>query len=288
MLESLKIATFSRLFISIYFLMLIANYLTNGFVSGLIALNSSQIINHYEIWRLFTYIFAPGNIEATILVSFVFWFIGPKLEEGFNKSKFFLMVFLSIVFQGTIFTFLYLRNPGYFTGVESIALLMLSLYVFLELTSDKYKLSYRSFISIPTAILVLIAWFSSVLIHSSIASDSGLTASIISGAFGVILGTVIFMQIKFAQYVFGKKNSMPRHYPIPKPEELIETLSERRRAHQKKMAYFDEEMHNDDVSNEDYYTEERLNIILDKISDYGRESLTHEEELFLHEYSDKL
>ena len=277
----------TRMLITIYFVILILNFVFQGLLYQFFALNPQRVIQNFELWRLITFVFAPGNIESTLLLSFVFWFVGPNLESGFNRNKFLILLLITSLLQGTLFTLLFIRNNSLVTGGEGMALILLSLYVFLEVTSNTRRISFKRLISLPTSVFVTVAWFSAVILHHSFTANEDLAISIISGAFGVMTGSIIFMHIKLIDFLTAHKKSTGATYSIPKPEELIETFSARKEYQQKHVFSAEEEYSSDEESN-DYFSEVRLNRILDKISEYGREALTADEELYLKEYSENL
>ena len=287
MIKVFKIAPLTRILITIYFVILILNFVFHGLLYQLFALNPQSVIHNFEIWRLITFVFAPGNIESTLLLSFVFWFIGPNLESGFSRGKFLILLTITSLIQGSLFTLLFIRDNNFISGGEGIALILLSLYVFLEVTSNTRRISFKRLISLPTSVFVTVAWFSAVILHHSFTANEDLAISIISGAFGVMTGSIIFMHIKLIDFLTARKKSTSATYSVPKPEELIESLSTRKEYQQKHLFRAEEEYSSDEESNE-YFSEERLNRILDKISEYGREALTADEELYLKEYSENL
>jgi membrane associated rhomboid family serine protease len=286
MIKSEKIL-FSRILVFIYLIIGLASYLSNGVAYNLLSLNPVIAVSNSELWRLFSFSFVPGNIEGTLLFSFVFWFIAPILEERFRTRKFALLLVLIASLQGAIFTLLFWGKPLNIAGGEGVALFVLTLYMFLEVSDDGNAMNFyaRKIRSLPFVVLTTVVWFSSVLIHNSFVSNSGFTVSIIAGAFGIILGAIMFMQIKAADYLLGRRKSISSPVVnIPNPEELITSLhTSRKRALQN---HFDEEdEYEEEFSAADYFSEDRLNAILDKINEQGKDSLTSDEKLYLEEYS---
>ncbi len=277
---------FSRFLVFIYLMLGLASYLSNGVAYNLLSLNPALTVADSELWRLFTFSFVPGTIEGTLLFSFVFWFIAPILEERFRTKKFALMLVLVILLQGAIFSLLFWGKGVVIAGGDGLAFFILTLYMFLEVSDGENLIHFhsRKIHSLPFIVLTTVVWFSSVLIHNSFVSSFIYTASIIAGSFGIILGAIIFMQIKAADYVFGRKTSISSPVSIPSPEELITSLHTRRkRAVQNQ--YEEDDEYAAGYAYSDYFSEDRLNAILDKINEQGKDSLTSDEKLYLEEYS---
>jgi len=285
MIKSNKIF-FSRILVLIYLMLGLASYLSNSVSYYLLSLNPFITVSNPELWRLVSFSLVPGTIEGTLLFSFVFWFIAPILEEHFKIKKFVFLLFLITSLQGAIFSLLFWGKNIFIAGGEGISLFVLTLYMFLEVSDSKYSMSFNAWEihSLPFIVLTTVVWFSSVLIHNSFVSGAGFTVAIIAGAFGIILGAIMFMQIKVADYLLGRKRNVGNPVNIPSSEELITSLHiGRKRAVQN---HFDaEENYEEEFSAADYFSEERLNAILDKINEQGKESLTSDEKLYLEEYS---
>ena len=62
MIKVFKIAPLTRILITIYFVILILNFVFHGLLYQMFALNPQNVIHNFEIWRLITFVFAPGNI----------------------------------------------------------------------------------------------------------------------------------------------------------------------------------------------------------------------------------
>ncbi len=282
MLKSEKILI-SKIFVCIYLIMGVISYLTNGASYNLLVLNSHSMLADGELWRLFTFTLLPDTIEGTILTSLVLWFVAPALELKFKTKKFALLAFFVIALQGAIFTLLFWNKNVNVAGAEGLSFFILTLYMFLEV-SDKNVFSFKNKRTLNLVVFIPVVWFASVIVHNSFTNNPSLTNSIISSAYGIIFGGIIFVQMKAAKHLLNPERQTTNPVNVPSPEELIGSLRM-----QKEGAFetqFDDEYENDiPVEIEEYFSEERLNQILDKINEYGKDSLTPDEKLYLKEYS---
>ena len=261
------------------------SYFTNGTAFHYLALNPVSLILNQELWRLLTFSLVPSTIEGTLLFALVFWFIAPIVEDKFKTKKFIPLLLLVASLQGAVFTLLFWQKNINLAGGEGIAFFILTLYMLLEVSSEKIHFSLNKIHSLPFVVLLTVVWFSSVLIHHSFTENAYFNYAIIGGAYGIIFGTIIFMQIKTAEYLFGRKRQTKKPVNIPSPEELISSLSARKKT--MPQSQFEDDFQEEETmfDDEEYFSEDRLNSILDKINEHGTESLTTDEKLYLEEYS---
>jgi membrane associated rhomboid family serine protease len=264
----------------------VISYLSNGESYNLFVLNPSSMILHGELWRLFTFSFLPNSIEGIILVAIVFWLIAPELETKFQTKKFVLLTFLVIALQGAIFTLLFWNKNVTVAGAEGIAFFILTLFMFLEVT-NKNNWPIRINRSLHFVVFIPVVWFASVILHNTFSDNIALSNSIISAAYGIIFGGIMFVQMKAVKHIINPRRQTTNPVNVPTPEELIGSLSMQKESSYE--THFEEDYENDFPQDiEEYFSEERLNQILDKINEYGKDSLTPDEKLYLKEYSQYL
>ncbi|TAL69212.1 MAG: hypothetical protein EPN82_07890 [Bacteroidetes bacterium] len=263
-------------------LVYISDFFTNGFISNYLSLQPALILEKFELWRLITFPFARGTVEGTMLFLTVFYLYGPKLEEILNHTLFSLILVLFIVLQGTILTLIYRQSSSVLSGMEGLSFFIMLLFTFFKKGKRLYVWLFKP---IKTAILttiIFMLWGTSILLHSLLIIDGHLL--LIKGALSAIIGftaaSISFMQIRTTRNLI-KERLEQKGLVIPKPEELTPALIE-----QNELRKFSQSLKEEPTYYGDFkYTEDRLNEILDKIIDLGKESLTHEEKLFLEGYS---
>jgi len=278
---------YSRLLVIAFLLIGIANFLSDWTIYNLLSLNPALILSHLEFWRMLSFAFVPGSIEGTLLFVYAFWFVGPKLEERFHVNKLGLMITLVSFIMGSIFSIIFLNQNIYLTGNEGLSLFVVTLFVMTELSADKSKFNLSNPISMPMILLVTVIWFASTVINNSFNHAANGMTTVISASIGILLSTLVFMQIKFALYVFGQKRTISPAIKISQPEELIRSSSTKREATAHN-TYEDEIEEYVEEPDSEYYSEEKLNRILDKMNEFGRDSLNSSEKLYLKEYSNYL
>ncbi len=248
------------------------------------ALNPKLLVYNLEIWRLFTYPFVSLSIAEAILFSFAFWFIGPKVESTFRENFFPIFLVAYIPFQGLIVTGLFARENFYLAGTEGLSFFILTLYflIYLRIVNQYEPISQRSVIQ--TAI-VIIFWIMAATVDSFIYQRSTLVNSFAFAMCGIFIGLMTYLQVRsFTAEMMNRRYQQYRSFKKRLEEseemELVEKDLEIRLA---------EEVEN--VTNKFFefnYSEDKLNQILDKINEKGKDALTKDEIQFLREYSKRI
>ena len=282
-----RILYFSHWLLILSFAAIVVNFLTNNMLFNKLCLQPSLVITNFEVWRLFTYTFLPGTFEGILISVFALGFISFNIENKFNKIAFPLILILLMCLQGTLFSLFFWKSNRVFSGMEGISLFIITLYILLEFPNKTRQFKTHAYSSVVFTGLITILWFVSVMLHHSFRpNEEALSSSITSGSFGISAGLFIFLQIKLTQYFRQKKfkASVPT-YPVPEPEELSMAHKHKKEQYGTPKYYPDENYYPD---SEEVYTEDRLNEILDKINERGKESLSPEELRYLRDYSRKL
>lgn len=287
--KSINIIYFSRILVFTYLLIgLFAHFIDSSIIAWL-SLDTARIIHYFEIWRIVSFTLVPNSLESALLFAFSFWVIGALLEDRFKTFKFAALLSILTMLQGTVFSLLFWNSATPLIGGEGLALFVISLYMFFELTNKTTNFSLKSLRSLPFVLLITVVWFASVIIHETFNISYSFVAPLISGSFGILTAAFVFMQIKFALHLFRPYTSVSGG-TVTKPQEQ-EILQSNSVMKTKPIFHSDYNEENDDIADfdsDDYYSEEKLNRILDKMNEYGKQSLTSDELLYLKEYSEYL
>lgn len=93
--------------IGIFIFLLITGIYRNA--AGWFALIPQEVLHHFQIWRLFTYLFLHAGLLHIIINMYVLWMFGPEIERGMGSSQF-LFYYLFTGIGGGLFP-LILSNP---------------------------------------------------------------------------------------------------------------------------------------------------------------------------------
>jgi membrane associated rhomboid family serine protease len=283
MSRKLYLNSFSQRFFFITVIIYLLDLATGGRLGSLLSMNTTEVIISRDYWRLMTYPFAMGSPEAVGLFTYTFLLVAPKLEKMLPKGLFPLLLIISIFLQSTGLTIAFWKSSLTFEGMEGLSFFVLALFVIMNM-GKKATYYYSPMKSIIFTLLVVIVWFSSVLLHSFMAGRHVLTAALALSGFGLAGSLLTFLQIAIARSIARLKRR-PQARKVPEPEELrLAVVSQIEKKYSTKMQ---QEEYFDDV--EEFVADEnRLNEILDKINEKGKDSLSPEELHYLQEYSKQL
>lgn len=259
------------------------NYLMGWKLNSLFVLNPAMIVQEFEFWRLFTYPFIPGSIEGAVLFLAAFLLFAPRLEDIMGNMLFSTVLFLLLSLHGILHTLVYWKSSIPLEGMEGISIYVMSLFVLLNV-QNRLKIfrlpPLKSYIT-PAALFALWSGFKLFRIYEFQSVDIKSLLSV--GSFGLAASLMTYLQIRLAQRINFRKARIEEEPVIPQPEELHHAIlseTELRRYH-----YNADEDTRIRPSGDRYIDEERLNDILDKINESGKESLSGDELNFLREYS---
>lgn len=263
------------------------NYFLNGAVDQLFVLQPIAVTDGMELWRLFTFVLSPGTLQGIVLFAVTFYFFAPRLEDNFVKHLFACIILLMIALQGTLSTLIFWKMPIEIKGMEGISFFVLTLFAAFNANKKIVIWRFPSVRAYVFVFLIAFGWGLLTGIHTLLAGHHILLTAVSSALIGLSGGLFVYLQmviIKNIKKRAYKENVQPAP-EIPKPEELrmaiIKEKERRERSAYEDGPYFDHEY---DIP----LTEENLNLILDKITVYGKESLTVAEEKFLEDYAKKL
>ncbi len=261
-----------------------ANFLLDGRLYDMFCLDPAAILDKFELWRAITYPFVGGRFEGAVLGVAVFLYIAPHLEELLKKGLFATLIFLMICLQGTALLLLFWNSGMKVSGIEGLGFFALTLFVMLK---GNRSVDARAFgyvkVSLVAAILFL-GWLAATAVRSIIGGYEFFDGSAIFAGVGIITGLFTYLQIRLAKLFKGKKEFVEPEERSP-AEDFTPALALKKEEKSYGLHSKEESRYYD---NPEYLTEDRLNEILDKISEVGKDSLTGEELNFLKEYSKKL
>ena len=293
MLKGVKIY-FSKLFLPIVGIIYLINAFNIGVIPEILALQPKAVLEHLNIWKIFTFPFSLGSVESILLFTFTFYFISPKLEKIVGSFRYPLWLFILTILQGCLLTLIFWNSTITISGMDGISFFILTLNILLK-PNAQFNILRSKISIIPFTILAVVLWLAIKLIVSEFVVLESSLASLSSVIFGITLSILVYMQIRFARI---SENRIPKIDEkdlknIP-DREFFAAVKDKRNSgflyNTEKMKYddFGELSHSEKyyyISEDPSENEERLNNILDKMNSDGKESLTASERKFLFEYS---
>ncbi len=263
-----------------------ANYFTGGIANQYLELIPAKVWSNFELWRLISYPLAIPGLESILLFSFSFYFVASKIESLFKEKVYPIFLGLMVLFQGIFVSLVFRDSAIVFSGADGISFLMIFLFVLLSLNSKSIPNWYKPARTVAFSLLTGVLWLSVLMYRSDISNSNVVVASSFNALFGMFFGVITFLKIR-SEIITRKKNRIENQLPyvIPTPEELKYALMGEVR---KKQFNSLEDEYNYPISDEFQPDEDRLNEILDKISEYGKDSLTVSEIKYLENYSNSI
>jgi membrane associated rhomboid family serine protease len=255
----------------------------NGKLSDFLSLQPAVIIDKLELWRIVTFPFSPSGFEGTILFFITFYIFAPRMETLFHKALYPIILFLVISLQGTISSLIFWRSSLYIEGMEGLSFFVLTLFLFFNANKKVILWQFPPVSAFTFVFFIAIGWAVTTSLHAMVSGYEILVKGAANAIFGLTGGLIIFLQLRLSRNIKHKDNDFP--LDIPKPEELSLALirqNELREINNRRLP--DDYFWDEDIP----LTEDKLNEILDKISENGKESLLPEEIRFLEEYSKRL
>lgn len=285
--QKYSIMQISKVILVILIVSHILFYFLSNEVALFFALNPQKVINDIEIWRVFTYPFVSLSIAEVVLLIFTFWVIAPKIEYYIlNKPLLLVSYGIFISLQGIFATLLFARENLFLVGTEGLSFGVITFYflIFYRIVNQYQEVSLR--LLIQTAI-VLFLWIMWVSLDSYIYQRPSLINAFGFALLGIILGIIgyYFAKPNIKELMHARLiNYEKLRSSFIEPDEKFEQYHQNRRGNvridfEEIVSERDPQLRSVDLN------EDKLNRILDKIYEQGKNSLSNDELKFLENYS---
>lgn len=253
-----------------------------GHIVELASLIPVRVIPGWEIWRLFTYPIVP-EVFGVLVGLITFSIPGEELEQMLGTRQYGLLMLMMLLCAALMHTVLFFGGEAKMIGPANIAFFVLVGFVYL------FPHSEIQIIFIRLRSWVLLTILSGVLLLLTAANAGGLRDLLYvlsSGGFGLILGGAYF-HARFQKYPFLLRpiRSMERMTVRLSPTARKTAPAPRRTSTQQPVRV---RIPFQKPAAREMTDEERLNAILEKISEKSYSALTEDEKRFLRDYSGKL
>ncbi len=286
-----RIFKIGRLSFFITFVFVIANavnFATSGLFEPYLSSGSLDFFAGNDYWKAITYLLIQPDAGSLFLTIFTFMLVSPFLENLLTSKYYAKLLLVFSLFQGIavpLFFFLAKQYQIVITGADGLSIFVLTLFTLLNpgysVAIGKYK--------IRTGLLTTTTFMTWLFVK---------TPGLIVGDWNMLMPMIAFSVIGFVagvvSYVVLREDNKQDDYDIefedidlvmPKLEELKPALISQQMKNQKENETLENQI---EFTNNPREDEENLNMILDKINDFGKESLTIDELDFLKEYSNHL
>jgi membrane associated rhomboid family serine protease len=267
--------------------------MARGLFVSLLALDPVLALGEFEIWRLMTYPLAVEGFGSVLVASFIFYFFAPEVEQMLGVKRFLTAIGAFVALHGLIFASLFASSSLVLNGPDMVALVILSIFTYVY---PKSIVNIFGIFTLESRVLARIVIGLAIIpdIIIGIQAPEKLLETFATDVFSVVTG------FAFAHAMFNK-------YSTPLFDTSKDRTSDKSFEGSYKGSMFSPDesdiVEHEPVSyrrssrfmkkvtkpkKEEKTPEERLNDVLDKISAFGKSSLTQEEQEFLKQYSEKL
>lgn len=277
----------SKLFVIILMIFYSLDLFTKGQLTQLFAFDSRAIVDSGEFWRLVTYIFVPGQIEGIVLGFVTFLALGTRLELSINKFVLPILLILVASMHSTFFIWLNTYSDISFSGIEGLAFFVITIFVFIN-WKDRTAILGKKRVYTRNFAFALGSFWSIIQVLKIIEfGDINATSSMFFAGFGIINGLILNLQLFVINKISQSRISDNPEYEKNEGSFLSEMEKEEFSLAliASKEKYLNHKEEKPLLSNDPQFNENKMNEILDKISEHGFEALSPNEEYFLKEYS---
>ena len=263
-----------------------------GFLSNMVAHNvaytwlslpASSVLTSLELWRIVLYPLSSMSSASVVLLCTVLALFAPALEKMLSTKLLAIYVGTLVLVQGLLYSFLLNQSsqPVVLSGGDSISFFVLGLFAF---AMPRRVIRINNVIEIRGLFLVFVLALTAFCVSALTAYKDPSTyffTGALSGAIGVAYAVLVSTQLqlklaRFRSYTVEVDSFLDQHVESPHVR-VVSTSVRRERAEPVVDTLLTEQV-----------TEEDINPILDKIFEFGQESLTQEERSLLEEYAQRL
>jgi hypothetical protein len=265
------------------------NYLSGGVISAYTAMSPDLVFNKLELWRLISFPFAAPSLESLALFAFSFFFIAPKIESLIQKRIYPIFLFLLVFLQGAMTCLVFRGHNLTLAGLDGLSFFFIFLFAALSVSKKILPVWFRPAKTSILSLLVGVLWICALFMQYPKIGNEGILAATSSAIFGIFSAAIAYSKLRSVLISDSKKSRAVAQdkipdIAIPSPEELKYALIARQVEKRQFQKYADDS-YLYDSADEFVPDEDRLNELLDKILESGKESLTESELQYLKEYS---
>lgn len=266
--------------------LMIINLFGGGALARYVVMSPEYAVQGLQIWRFVSYILAPGFF-GLLCVLIVFSVPGEELEQMIGSRQLGLLLVMVVLTGSLLHLVLFFGEPVAMSGIGNLAFFTFVGFVYLFPQSEVRLIFFniRSWVLLAAMSAILLAL---MFTEPKPPFGPGPWQFFYDGGLGLLLGGAYF-HTRFQKYPFllrpirtvermaglGRPSAGP-HRPAPERRSALAQQQVRVRIPFQKPLQ------------RELSDEERLNLILDKISEKSYDALTDEEKRFLQDYSGKI
>lgn len=260
----------------------VLDFITGNKLSDIFILNTSDILAYQDLWKIITYPLKYNSSASLLLFTFVFLFLSSNLENFYKFSVVPIFYLLITASHGVLISlFNITETTSFISGTDGVAFFVLVLHYLLFKNYRFYVFNFELILTKYIMLTIIGTWAFLQGLNYFLYSSSEVFNSFLLAGLGISNALIVYYQMYFIKKYNDKKYKRRIIDKVDEEEPSLEMIS----ASKLKMT---ENKRVDDVnliSSDPIENEERMNNILEKITDSGYSSLSESEQKFLEEYS---
>jgi len=260
----------------------VLDFITGNKLSDIFILNTSDILAYQDLWKIITYPLKYNSSASLLLFTFVFLFLSSNLENFYKFSVVPIFYLLITASHGVLISlFNITETTSFISGTDGVAFFVLVLHYLLFKNYRFYVLNFELILTKYIILTIIGTWAFLQGLNYFLYTSSEVFNSFLLAGLGTSNALIVYYQMYFIKKYNDKKYKSRIIDKVDEEEPSLEMIS----ASKLKMT---ENKRVDDVnliSSDPIENEERMNNILEKITDSGYSSLSESEQKFLEEYS---
>lgn len=260
----------------------VLDFITGNKLSDIFILNTSNILSFQDLWKIVTYPLKYNSSASLLLFTFVFLFLSSNIENFYKFSIVPIFYLLITASHGVLISLLNVSGTeSFISGTDGVSFFVLILHFLLYKNYRVYIFNFEVYLTKYIMLTVIGIWAFLQALNFFLYGSSEVFNSFLLAGLGTSNALIVYYQMYFIKRYNDKKYKSQIIDKVDEEEPSLEMIS----ASKSKMT------ENKRVEDVNLYTsnpienEDRMNTILDKITDSGYSSLSESEQKFLEFYS---
>jgi len=260
----------------------VLDFITGNKLSDIFILNTSNILSFQDLWKIVTYPLKYNSSASLLLFTFVFLFLSSNIENFYKFSIVPIFYLLITASHGVLISLLNVSGTeSFISGTDGVSFFVLILHFLLYKNYRVYIFNFEVYLTKYIMLTVIGIWAFLQGLNFFLYGSSEVFNSFLLAGLGTSNALIVYYQMYFIKRYNDKKYKSQIIDKVDEEEPSLEMIS----ASKSKMT------ENKRVEDVNLYTsnpienEDRMNTILDKITDSGYSSLSESEQKFLEFYS---
>jgi|GEM_PF-2788750 len=264
-----------------------------GQLTAYFQLTPNSFLNDAEYWRIISYPFAQGNIASLLLFFLTLTFFGPKVELNLEIINYAILLIFTTLLAGALNCLFFFFSDFSFQGMDVVSFFTMAIFLFLNPRIKIQLFNITQISGYLLASIFVLIWFGTNILEGFQFENYALLSLVSSPLIATSLAGLIALVLRLRLPLIHKSNLQLLNEELLKEEnrnqqneednlDLALITNQIRKNAEKK---FDETLQ---LTTDPKVNEDRMNQILDKIIEKGKDSLSTSEKNFMKEYSEKL